>query len=394
MHVQKILHEILSKTIHKTRIKTLLSLLIGLFDSKQLKLTQLGRSIPTSGQERSGILRVNRFLSNIYYQKNSIDIYHSITQFVLKNIPNPDIIVDWSSLPNSTYRTQDGEHLILRASYSAQGRAITLYEEVHPKRLEGNPKVHKAFLENLQSILPDGCIPCIITDAGYKTPWFKSVAKLGWNYIGRVACATSCYDDGAGFQEATTLFDYAQKTPRFLGSFLLTKTNRFETNFYVYKGSPKGRHKWTKTIPKKIAKDKDSTKHGKSYREPWVLVSSLRGDNCAERVVEKYKRRMTIEEGFRDTKSVDYGFSMKENVTIDPKRYIVWLMLAALGSLIAWIIGFAGEKQNIHYAFQANSYKKRRVLSFFYLGCQMIRKKVPITLDLDGIRQAAWEASG
>lgn len=120
----------------------------------------------------------------------------------------------------------------------------------------------------------------------------------------------------------------------------MTKTNQFETNFYVYKATPKGRHKWTKTIPKKIAKDKDSKKHGKSYREPWVLVSSLSSDNCAEHIVEKYKARMTIEEGFRDTKSVNYGFSMNENVTIDAKRYIVWLMLAALAildSMDSWI---------------------------------------------------------
>lgn len=146
MHVQKILHEILSKTIHKTRIKTLLSLLTGLFDSKQLKLTQLGRSIPTRGKERSGILRVNRFLSNLYYQNHTIDIYKSITQFVLTDIPNPDIIIDWSSLPNSTYRTRDGEHLVLRIQLKVE--LLRCMRKYILNGLKVTPKFIKPFLKD------------------------------------------------------------------------------------------------------------------------------------------------------------------------------------------------------------------------------------------------------
>ena len=100
---------------------------------------------------------------------------------------------------------------------------------------------------------------------------------------------------------------------------------------------------------------------------------------------------MTIEESFRDTKSVEYGFSMNENKTIKPQRYIVWLMLAALGSLIAWIVGYAGEQQKLHYDFQANTYRHRRVLSFFYLGCQIIRKNINLLFDLKSLQLHAWE---
>lgn len=390
MHVEEILHKVLSTSIHMTRIKTLFVLLMGLITSKKLQLTQLGRSLATQGQERSGILRVDRFLRNPFFQKNTKIIYKSIVSFVTKNVRNPDILVDWSSLPNSHYRTEDGEHCVLRASYAAPGRAITLYEEVHPKKNENSPKVHKAFLKNLASLFPQECVPCIITDAGFKTPWFKEVKALGWNYVGRVACGTCMFNNGYGFRRATILFSKATKKAQFLGSYLLTKANAFKTNFYIYKGSSKNRHKWTKTAPKKISHDKDSKKHGKSSREPWVLVSSFEGKSSAKTVIQKYKLRMTIEENFRDTKSTQYGFSMEDNKTIKPERYIVWLMLAALASLIAWVVGFAAELINMHYAFQANTYKHRRVLSFFYLGCQIIRKKVPIPINLDYIKSIAW----
>jgi Transposase DDE domain len=390
MHVKTIVHQILSGVIHKTRMKTLLIMLIGLIESKELKLSALGRALPIKGKERAGILRVNRFLSNPFYQNKSTEIYQCIIKKVIGNKRHPDILVDWSSIPNSHYTTEGGEHCLLRATYAVEGRAITLYEEVHAKKQESNPKVHREFLKRLKTLLPENCRPCIITDAGFKTPWFKDVIELGWDYIGRVACGTSDFDDGSGFQSVRTLFNRAKSTPQFLGTYILTKSNNLKTNFFIYKSKPKGRHKWTKTASKKIAKDKDSKKYGKSYREPWVLVSSLNEKNIARRVVNKYKSRMTIEENIRDTKSVHTGFSMNENITFKSKRYTVWLMLAALASLIAWIVGFAAEQQDFHYAFQANTYRHRRVLSFFYLGCQMIRKKIPITINLLEISELAW----
>ena len=96
-------------------------------------------------------------------------------------------------------------------------------------------------------------------------------------------------------------------------------------------------------------------------------------------------------ETHRDTKSTEFGFSLNENKTIKAERYTVWLMLASLAALIAWITGYAAEKQGMHYDFQANTYRHRRVLSFFYLGCQIIKKKIAIPIDLNKIQQSAWD---
>lgn len=389
MHVELIVQQLLSSSIHKTRLKTLIPLLCGIINSKQLKLTHLGRSLVTTGQERSGILRVNRFLENQFYQKNSIILYRCMAEYVIGTQTRPDIIVDWSSLPNSHYITEGGEHCVLRASLAAEGRSITLYEEVHSKKYEGNPKVHKEFLNKLQSVVPVHCTPCIITDAGFKNPWFKAVAALGWNYLGR-ACGAVLFDDGDGFKSMNTLFKQASTTPKSLGTVTLAKTNPLITNVYVYKEQPKGRHKWRKTNLKQIATDKRSKKNSKSQREPWGLVASIKGYHAATKVIKKYKSRMSIEESFRDTKSVESGLSMNENKTIRPQRYIVWLLLAALASLIAWIVGYVGEQRKLHYSFQANTYRHRRVLSFFYLGCQIIRKKIHFHIDLKTIQLEAW----
>ena len=101
---------------------------------------------------------------------------------------------------------------------------------------------------------------------------------------------------------------------------------------------------------------------------------------------------MTIEGSFRDNKSTEFGFSLNDNRTIKAARYTVWLLIATLASFIAWIIGYAAEQKNLHYDFQANTYRHRRVLSFFYLRCQIVRKKIDIPIQLDEICQIAWDS--
>ena len=263
-----------------------------------------------------------------------------------------------------------------------------LYEEAHSKKKENNDTVHQVFIKRLQSILPKGCRPYIVTDAGFKNPWFRAVLALGWDYIGRVR-GTVTYDIGNGFEPIKTLHQKASSTPKSLGSLLLAQDNSLKTNCYIYRHKLKGRKKLTKTG--KIDRSNVSKKASAGYREPWVLVSSLRSFSAVSRVTKIYKFRMTIEGSFRDAKSTEFGLSLNENKTIESARYTVWLLISTLAYIIAWIIGFAAEKAGLHYDFQANTYRHRRVLSFFYLGCQIVRKKIDVPIQLKEIQRIAWD---
>ncbi|WP_160149896.1 IS4 family transposase [Legionella beliardensis] len=386
MHVSKIVHQLLKATIHKTRITTLSILVEGVIDCKALKLTLLGRHIKIKGKECSGINRVDRFLGNPFYQTQSIAIYRAISHHAMSGLLTPLLIVDWSSIPGS-HLTRAGEHCLLRASLAAQGRSITVYEEVHPKSKEGNTKVHQTFLSRLKSLVSVDSKPCIVTDAGFKNPWFKAVLALGWNYIGRLNGAVH-YDDGTGFKPLSALFEHATSKPQAAGSVIVAKTNPLTTKIYLYKKPAKRRKHRGKTG--KILTNKQSRKQAKSHSEPWILTSSLTGNHIEELIINYYKLRMTIEESFRDTKSQYYGLSLNENVTLNVKRYIVWLLLAALATFIAWIVGYTAEKLKLHYDFQANSYRHRRVLSFFFLGCQVIRKRIKFQINIEDIQRNNW----
>ena len=65
------------------------------------------------------------------------------------------------------------------ASLAVNGRSVTVYEEVHTLASKDKRRTHRAFLEQLQALLPAGCRPIIVTDAGFRTPWFKQVEALG-----------------------------------------------------------------------------------------------------------------------------------------------------------------------------------------------------------------------
>jgi hypothetical protein len=378
MHVSTFLHKILGAVIHKSRINLLSSVVFALIKTKQLKLTTLGRALELPIQDRSGIRKLDRLLGNLFFQQKNIIIYEAMSRMIVGNKLRPIIIVDWTKLPNIN-------EYGLRASLSGEGRAITLYEEVHPKKKEGNAKVHASFLKELKSLLPKKCRPIVVTDAGFKNPWFKEVLKLQWDYIGRVRGLTK-YSDGAGYKACETLHELASSRPKHLGDKILSKKNPLSTGFFLVKQKLKGGKKYDKSG--KIRTDKDSKNYGRSYREPWLLVSSLKGSFSAKKVITIYKHRMTIEEGFRDLKSSQYGFSMEANKTKKPERLIVWLLLAALASLFAWIVGYVAEKLGLHYQFQTNSIRHRRVLSFFYLGCLVIRKKIKVPIDL---RKIKWD---
>jgi len=34
-------------------------------------------------------------------------------------------------------------------------------------------------------MMAEDCKPIVVTDAGFRTPWFKEIESLGWDWVGR-----------------------------------------------------------------------------------------------------------------------------------------------------------------------------------------------------------------
>lgn len=168
-----------------------------------------------------------------------------------------------------------------------------------------------------------------------------------------------------------------QRAPEYLGKGELTKDKPFSTHFYITKLPKKYRVSLNKY--KKKAGYKKDVEHSKAANEPWLLITSLK--RRAESIIKLYFFRMEIEEGFRDLKSSQFGFSFEHAYSVQVRRIQVLLMIAMLAAFILYFIGWAGENRQLHYQFQANTNKKRRVLSFFYLGSRIIKKKLVILIS-------------
>ena len=132
----------------------------------------------------------------------------------------PVIIVDWSDMDDCK------RHFLLRASIPVQGRSLTLYEEVYTVKQKEKPKIHLDFLQRFKTMLPKTCGPIIISDAGFRIPWFKLVASFGWDCIGRVRNRTFVK---LATQEAwgacKALYKQATQTPKSLGEALMAQNN-------------------------------------------------------------------------------------------------------------------------------------------------------------------------
>lgn len=369
----QLLHKLIKNAlpeIHEKRVRALINAVGALLLGKRLTLTGLGRSLPSRAKERHCIRKMDRLLGNTQVHKEEKSYYQLISCWLINSCQRPLLNVDWSCV------NKKKDWHILRASLVIRGRGHVIYQEVHPKGSENSPKAQKRFLQTLKKILPTGCKPIIISDAGFRGPWFKEVERQGFDWIGRVRNKT-CYQlIKKGVWDYTyNLYEQATSKAKRIGAVILSKQTPIACQLVLFKKRIQGRKH--KNLSGKNTNDNASNRCARREREPWLLATSLAVENehDAMRIVLMYKKRMQIEEDFRDSKSHRYGFSLRYSLTNDQKRLQVLLLIAMLASFVCWLIALTAMRKKWHLDYQSNSIKERTVLSVSYLACQIIRRK-------------------
>jgi len=370
VHTLKLLHKTLEKScpeIHKARLNALMQ---GVEDSshcKSLTLTNLGRGSKEKSHVKHKIKRIDRLIGNVKLQTEVKSLYKAMAEYIIGEMKHPIILVDWASVDNRN------KYQVLKASIAYQGRAITIYDLVEytdrPKKETNNS--HDVFIEELSEILPNGCRPVIISDAGFTPKWFKRIEKKDWYWVGRIRGLIKMKKlDSAIWQTCGDLHTVATKTPKELGIYALSKKNTIVCKLFIYKSIKKGRkQKNYNGTEKKVNPRSDYKKAG---NEPWLLAGKLPANyKLAEKVVRCYRTRMQIEETFRDIKDPRYGLGIRHTLSNCRKRIAILLLIANLVLFIFGIVGRAAYESGINKRFQANTVSNRRVLSFWYLGKQV-----------------------
>jgi len=281
---------------------------------------------------------------------------------------HPILLVDWSPIP------ENNQLQIIRVSIPMGGRSLTVLEECYPISELNTPWVHKLLLDDLTQILPENCQPIFLADAIFKTPWFEAILEKNWYFAGRIRGNVQLSLNHQDWETASQVMRKATSKPTALGEVLYGKTVQFKGQAYLYQGKIKGTHKKKKTGG--ISKDTGSLYYSQKAKEPWLLIAHLPENmNTAKLVVNLYRNRMQIEEGFRDTKSTHYGLDLACSRSQSAKRYDILLLISSLALYLLWCIGKVAEMKNYQRALQANTTKCRTVLSIIFLGRQIINDK-------------------
>lgn len=340
MHASTILRccigEILD-TLHATRCRRLLDAVEALVAGRRLTLTELARQWPGAEHVHAPLKALDRLLSNSHLHAESEGLQRAITARLLQGMPRPVLQVDWSPLK------KDGRWALLRASVAMGGRAMPVHEQVFPLKRMNHPAAQKEFLQQLARQLPTNSSPILVTDAGFRSDWFRAVQAHGWDYVGRLRSNTHTspleVDDWA---PCGTLHASATAQPADLGPHRIVKGQPMTSRLVLYRGRRTGRDKLTRAgVPEQGGISK---KARLAAREPWLLVTSLGADtHCAERIIAIYRTRMQIEEAFRDLKSHRFGVGFTDSLTRKSKRAGVLLLLNRLASFAAWMMAIAAR---------------------------------------------------
>jgi hypothetical protein len=351
-----------SPVVHAVRVAAVTALVEGIVRGGRLSPATIGRVLPGRALPKHGIKRVDRLLGNPKMVGDRLFFFGAVARRLLRGCARPVILVDW---------TQAGDHVALVAAVPIGGRALPIHIEVHPLKKLGNAAVEKRFLCTLKTIIPTECHSVIVSDAGFKGPFFQAVLKQGWDFVGRIRGTTKAISSVGETIAKEQFYARASTTPTALGSFGLFVKQQIPCRLVLVR---KRRRPGPKRPPPACKEEREMRQ---SALDPWLLATSMSEGDAAS-IVALYARRMQIEETFRDAKNHRFGWSLGDVRLSTPQRTAVLLTLAALAILVVTLIGMAAEQRGAHRAYQANT-EKRRVLSFLVLATAILRRE---SLDL------------
>lgn len=352
--------------MHAARWKALRDVALSAVGGRALSLTTLALGTARETSVRHRVKCVDRLLANPHLERERLDAYRALAHEWLSGLSQLLIVVDWSSL------SDDLQWHWLRALVVVDGRSITLYEEVHPRQHLGARKVHRQFVRRLAALLPTiPRPPIILTDAGFRTPWFRLIAAQGWTWLGRTRNRDFVRRPGGEWSAAKHLYAQARAKAKDLDVYEAVRNHPLICHFALIKKMPTGRK--LKYPSGKVKNNSTARKIAQCHREPWLLSYSPELAYLgAGTIVKLYAQRMKIEQQFRDTKNLPLGMGLSQSKSRGQQRLQVLLLIAHIAQLAKRLIGEASKAQQLELQLMSNSTKGRMTISVMTLATRVI----------------------
>lgn len=378
MHAQHIVQRFVQmhlSAIHQSRQPTLVDAVCAVMRGCSLRLSAVARAVMASGTLKAAFKRIDRLMGAERIAAENDAVSQGLLRQLCATRADLVIAVDWSGA------CAGGAFVQLRASVTQRGmgRALTIYQAVYPQSQIGNRKAERRLLQTLKSWIPAPLRVTVVTDAGFRRPWFKDVQRMRWQWIGRVRQDPISWDGSGWFKPAQLFPDATGKARRYEDA-TLTRRFAWACDLVLYRTPQRHRRRYGR--PRRTSYPKAAIQARRSHSEPWLLAHSkgLR-DLRANEIVALYDQRMQIEETFRDTKSPTFAMGMHTCGSRSASRLLALLMIAMLAAFLLWHIGQLAEAEGLDRRFKATT-RKARELSLIALGivlCQ--RPRVRLSAD-------------
>lgn len=312
-----------------------------------LSATRAGiRAIGVAYAELSGIdekhaaKQVDRLLSNSAIRVDSLA--QAWTRYVVGDAKDIVVALDWTDFADDDHTT------LYIALVTTKGRALPLlWKTAEKSKIKGRQnEVEVELIELLHASLPDDVAITVLADRGFAKPdVYETLGILGIDYVIRIKKDTAV-TDSEGVRSIAHELVYPNGRVHSLTNVLLTNRKREVPLFVCVKA--------------------------KGMKEPWCLISSLT-ERSAKDIVALYGRRFTVEETFRDTKNLNFGFGLSAVHIRKPDRRDRMLLLIAMAQALLTLLGEASERSGMDRYLKVNTVKTR-TMSLINQGTRWWRK--------------------
>lgn len=379
MHAQLIVQRFVDthlSLMHAARRQLLCAAVAAAMAGHVLSLSRLARAVTGSGRLKAALKRIDRLMGCARIEQEVELAARALLRQLCRGGQALVIAVDWSAVAPA------GEFVELRAAVTqpGMGRALSVYQRVYPLAKLGNARAERALLEALRAWIDAGIEVTIVTDAGFRRPWFAYIEALGWRWIGRVRRGVCIGEADTRAIKAAHWFARATGRATRWHDCTLTARYAWPCDLVLVRPRRVGRKHYARAgcgpTPKARAEARASA------QEPWLLAHSrqlrfLR----AEEIVALYAQRMQIEENFRDTKSLSSGMGLEFSRSRSARRLHALLLIHTLAAFLLWHIGQLAEAEGLHRRFKATT-RTARELSLITLACLLCAMpQIPITCD-------------
>lgn len=389
MHAKQIVQRFIESelsSMHAARREPLAQAVSAVMRGHALSLSRVAQGTIGQGTLKSALKRVDRQIGCARTREESQLLCGAIVRQVSATVGMLVIALDWSAV------APGGAFAELRAviTGAGMGRGITLYQEVYAQAQQGSCAAEWALLERLQACVPAGRQVLIVTDAGFRQPWFARIEALGWQWIGRLRGGLELATEAGRWMKLKTMFAQASGRATRFTQCRLTRQHAWPCEVVMVRARKPGRKIYAR--PGHGATPKARREGRAAAAEPWVLAhSSGLNRYRAQQIVAWYGLRMQIEENFRDTKSTQFGMGLEMSRSRSAARLQGLLLIHTLAAFVLWHIGQLAEAEGMHRRFKATT-RHAREISIIRLALLLCAQgRIPLS---DHARTSLYERLG